>query len=152
VLADALGQAREAREHALDVGADPGAVAPAKGPGHEVLAHRERREHEAVFRHQRQAPGHDLRRSPAHQLLALEEDRAALGPQDARQRHHERGLARAVGPEQAGDLAGARLQAHALERLDLAVGRGQFAYLQHRALPQAASAADSSSSPSSAPR
>jgi hypothetical protein len=49
---------------------------------------------------------------------------------------HQGGLARAVGPEQAGDLAFARGEGDALQRLDLAVGGDDALDLEHQAVPR----------------
>ena len=63
---------------------------------------------------------------------ALEQDVAAVGHVQTRQAVEERGLARAVGADQAGDLARRNIERHAVERDDAAEAHRNVAHAQLR--------------------
>ena len=131
-LGPAFFQGGEPREQRLEVAGDRGMVAAQIGAGSQVFGHRHLRKHQPVLRHQGDAAADDAIGRLADQLVAVEAHRAAPRPQDAGDGVHQRRLAGAVGPEQAGDAAGIDRQRHALQRLDLAVGGDDVVHLEHR--------------------
>ena len=66
------------------------------------------------------------------QRVVVEIDRPCVRPDDAGDAVEERGLARAVGPDEAEDLAAVQVQRHAIESDDAAKPHGQVAHAEHR--------------------
>ena len=91
------------------------------------------REHQPVLRHQREAARDDARAARPAISSPSRRIGAAPGLAGCRRWYHQRGLAGAVGAEQAGDAALAGGERDALQRLDLAVGGGDVVDLEHRA-------------------
>jgi hypothetical protein len=132
-LAGALLQNGKTREHRVQVRLYPGAVPPEAevSAGEQVLARGHVREDEAVLGHQRDPAPDDVGGRSSRQLPSLEADRAAPRPEDPRDGVKQGRLARAVGAQDAGDLALARGQAHAFQRLDHPVRRDELLHLKH---------------------
>ena len=104
-------------------------------PGLEVLAHRQQREDLASLRHRRDPePGPGVGPEPGD-VLALPGDPPAADPLPPGDRPHQRGLADAVAPEDAGDLP--RLGGHrdVLQRLRRAVVEVDVLDVQHVSAP-----------------
>src|SRR5690606_41109954 len=76
-------------------------------------------------------PPFPTRRSSDLDRVAVEDDRPAARLQDAGDGADQRGLAGAVGADERDDLAGADLEADAVERLRVAVEHRQVADRQH---------------------
>jgi hypothetical protein len=90
--------------------------------GHQqVFFHAERRKHAAALGHQAHAAAHGLERGFLGDVVALEHDLAAARRIEADDRIHQRGLADAVAPEQAEDLALLELQRQPLENVGVPV-------------------------------
>jgi hypothetical protein len=120
-LAVALGQRGEQPVDPLEVLGPAGAVAVEVGAHLEVLAHGHGREHPAVLRHDRHAPGDPVAGRAAGDVLVAEPHAPAARPYQP-----ERGLqggrfAGGVAAQQADQLAGANLQRDALEDAHLPV-------------------------------
>jgi hypothetical protein len=71
---------------------------------------------------------------PGSRLAILPGDGALVGMEKAEGNPHRRGLARAVGAEEAEDFAGANAERHPVERLDLAEAFAQAVDLEHNAM------------------
>ena len=122
-LGEAFLQAREQREDAFQPRGAVGLAAVGGVGAHlQVLRHAHAREDSAAFRRLRDAQPRDLVGRHAGDVLAVIFDAAFLGAGSAEDRHHQRGFAGAIGPDQRDDLAGIDLDVDALERLDLAIG------------------------------
>jgi hypothetical protein len=145
VLHAPLAQDREIAEHGFQIARHAVAVAPGVGAHHQVVVHRQQREHLAPFRHVAQALLHDQRGVARGDVLARELDRATRRIEDARDGLEDGRLACAVAAQHGGDLSLAHLQAHAADGLDRAVrafdvgqaqdaGRGVHAVLALRRL------------------
>ena len=102
-LLPALLEPRKPCIHAFDVSIDLGLVTALVGTGEQIFPHAHLREDQAVLRHKRNAPADDPCRGQANEFVVAEPDRSASRFQDARDRHHQRRLAGAVGAEQAGN-------------------------------------------------
>src|SRR5207249_7653999 len=88
LLRGALGQAREEREHALEIGPDGRAVFAREGPELEILQHGHPREDPASLRRLGDAEPHDAVGRERVETLAAEGDAAAArtgGAQDGPQ-------------------------------------------------------------------
>ena len=103
-----------------------------EGAHHDVLGHAEAREglHELERAGQSQAA--DGVRRQTDDVAPGEADAALVGPDEARHRREERGLARAVRTDQPEDLALAEAQADARERLKPAVAFRELLDLEQR--------------------
>src|SRR2546425_8768769 len=129
-LADGLDL--EGGDHALDEGAGGQLLAPGGGPPdrveqevpahlqqparHEVVEHAHALEERDVLEGARHPElGHVGRRQP-RAVAALEEDAALVGMVEAADDVEQRGLARAVGPDDGEDLPALDVQAHAAQR------------------------------------
>jgi hypothetical protein len=80
---------------------------------------------------------HALVRAQARHILVEEPDLAALGGQASRDLTDERGLARAVGPDQRMHLAGLHLEAHAVGGNDAAEALRHALKLEHEIFSRA---------------
>ena len=98
----------------------------------QVLAHRQVGEDAAALGHVDDAEAHDRVRPQRADRLAVEPDAAAAGPHQAADRAQQRGLARAVGAEDADQLAALDPQRHLLQRADRAVVDREAVDLKHR--------------------
>ena len=126
-LAAAFLQAREQREDALDVRLDRRAIGACVGAHREVFLDRQRAEHAAALGHHREAAADELERRVAGDVVAVVADRARLDRQQPADALQRRRLARAVGADQADELAVADVEVDALDRLDAAVRRRRAA-------------------------
>ena len=124
--ADALVQAREQRQHPLEIAGDGSAAGPVSRPAVgtelQVLAHRQGRQDGAAFCDLHQAAFDDLVRLQPGQIFALEAHPAGLRFDQARQRQQGRRFARSVRTDEGANLAGVDLEADALHGLDVTVG------------------------------
>jgi len=89
---------------------------------------------------------HHVVAGDAVDLLALVDDVAALGPQQARDRPQRRRLAGPVGPDEGDDLAGVDGHRQVLHRGDVAVADAQALELEDDVLALAPSAGPLTSS------
>ena len=106
VLVAALGEDREHRVHALEIRGDcAGAVGAQVGAHEQVVADAHGREEPPSLGHVGDACRQHFVGLGRRQFLPIEPDRPAGGAHDARNRSHQRGLAGAIGADQAGDLA-----------------------------------------------
>ena len=96
---------RKRRVEALDVGADRGRIAPDGRAEREVFRDREAGEDVPPFRDEGDARGDHVLERDAGERFAGEGDRAGGRPDDAGDRREQRGLAGAVRPDDADDLA-----------------------------------------------
>src|SRR5206468_2600955 len=87
----------------------------------EVLADGKRAEQTPPLGDHGEPARRDLVRRPPVDDLAAEPDHAGADRQEARERAQERGLARAVGPHQRDELAGADLERETAQHLEIAV-------------------------------
>ena len=125
-------QAGKAPVDVRDVGRDLRRGSPSRvRAGVKVLLHVHARKHQTVLRHQCDAPGHHPGGRQPGQVLAVQDHGAGLGGENPRDGEHGRGLAGAVGAEQARDLAFGRVEADASQRLDVPIGRDQVSNAQH---------------------
>ena len=85
----------------------------------------------AVFRDVADAAAGDAVRRLAEEGLAAERDLAAAGLEQTGDGAQERGLARAVGADDADELAFGHVERDALQRAHGAVGDGKVADLEH---------------------
>jgi hypothetical protein len=129
-LGDALLQAREQREHPLQVLGDA-AVAPEECAHHEILADAEAIEDPAALGHVADTATDDVVGRGAGEHAILEVDRALAGDQQSGDRLERGGLAGAVVAEQRDDLAAAHLQRDPLQGADLAVVDVEAVKAQH---------------------
>src|SRR5260221_836622 len=83
---------------------------------------------------------------------AVEHDRALSGARIAADRHHQGGLAGAVGPDQGHDLAGVDIEVDAFERHHAAVEGGDAAHREQRLAHSPTSASTRATSSPSTPR
>src|SRR5215467_3074181 len=127
-------------EALLEVGKQREDAVEAEAPGldhrwqQQVLLDAERGEDAALFRTERDAGAPDLVRRPVDQLAPLELHRAGALADDAHDRLERRGLAGAVAAEQRHHLAGAHLEADAVQHVRLAVPGLQVLDRQQRAV------------------
>jgi hypothetical protein len=90
-------------------------------PHAQVLLHRQPREDLAALRHEADAGAGALVRRGALDRASVELDAAGLDRHQAHQRLEQSRLAHAVAPQDDGDLAGLRLQAHVAQDVRAAV-------------------------------
>src|SRR5438552_7626727 len=98
----------------------------------EVLADGKRAEQTPPLGDHGEPARRDLVRRPPVDDLAAEPDHAGADRQEARERPQERGLARAVGPHQRDELAGADLERETAQHLEIAVAGVNVADFQER--------------------
>jgi hypothetical protein len=114
-LTDALFQAREQGEHALQIGFVFARLAD--GRAHlQVFEHSHARENAAALRRLRELEPRDLMRRHARDVAAVEFNDPLARARIAAYRHHQGRLAGAVGADQRDDLAGLNVHVDALER------------------------------------
>ncbi len=125
-LSEPLPQTREQRQDSLNVfgefafGGDGGAYL-------QIFQHRHARKYASAFRRLCELePGDLVGRQPGN-VAAVEGDRPFARPRVAAHRHHQGGLAGAVGADQRDDLAGIDVEVDALERPHVAVKGGDAA-------------------------
>ena len=92
---------------------------------HDGFQHREMREQADVLERARDALERALRRARIHDRLALEQDLAGIGGENAGDEIEERRLAGAVRPDQRVDVAGRHLELEIVERVEAAEALGQ---------------------------
>ena len=98
----------------------------------DVVEHRHAVEQRHVLEGAADADARDGMARLAEDGAALEQDVAVVGHVEARQAVEERGLARAVGADQAGDLAGRHVEGDAVQRHDAAEADRYGAHAQQR--------------------
>src|SRR5688572_29108363 len=133
-LRRALFEPGEPAENALDVPIE--IIVTLVGAGMQILDDAHGREYQAVLRDQGDAACDYRMGRKSRDFLAGKANRAFSGLQDPGDRHHQRGLAGAVGAEKTGDRAARHFQRHALQRLDPAVGGDEVVDAQHYAPPR----------------
>src|SRR5438046_1061615 len=138
VLRGAFPEDREVAEHGFDVACDTVAVVPRVGAHHQVVAHRQQREHFAAYGHVAQARLHDLGRITRGDVAAAKFDAALARVDDAGDRLQDRRLAGAVRAEHGCDLALSNLQADAADRANRAVRALDIEELKHEVVAHAA--------------
>ena len=104
LLGGALAQAREQREHALEVGRDRVAVGAGEGAHLQVLEHGHAREDPATLRRLRDPQAHDAVGGEAVEALPVEDHGAPARPHRAEDGAEGGGLAGAVGADEGDDL------------------------------------------------
>jgi hypothetical protein len=112
----------------------------------QVVFHRHLAEQLAPLGHQRHAARHHGLHAGARDALAVQRQ-LAVGRQQAHRRAQQRGLAGAVGADDRDDLALFHMQAHAVHRLDGAVGDAEVFQLKDRVAHRASSSSSSSAPP-----
>src|SRR5574341_383645 len=125
LLSPPLAQDREERVDALEALPDPGAVSLDIGAHLEVLEDGHLRQHDAPLRHIGKPARQNLVGAEARDVLAVEHDAPARGPDEAHDGLEGGGLARAVGTDDADHLARAHLDGDVVEDGHLAVARSQ---------------------------
>ncbi len=90
------------------------------GVEQEVLEHRQPRQRSRDLEGPRHAEPGDRVGGAAREAVRAEADVTGIGRQEAAHHVEERRLARAVGPDEAGDAAAGDLQAHAVQRREAA--------------------------------
>ncbi|MDT4869713.1 hypothetical protein FQZ97_1047570 [compost metagenome] len=105
--------------------------AEAGKPHQQVLFHRQAREYLAALGHIGDAGVHPLVRLETGDGAAFPVHRAFLGRDQAHQAFEQGGLAHAIAPEQAGDLAHLRLEGQATEDVAAAVVLVELVDCQH---------------------
>ena len=97
---------------------------------HDVLAHRHAAEHRQVLEGAAHAQPGDLMRGRVGDRLAFEQDVAGLVLVQPAQAVEQRGLAGAVGADQAADVAALHIEAHAVEGDDAAEAHGHATHAE----------------------
>ncbi len=87
----------------------------------QVLFYRHAREDATPFRHNRHRFTHDFRRLPVGNVFTIKDNAPAAGARIATQGAKQRGLTRAVGPDQGDDFTLVDMQADVVQRLDFAI-------------------------------
>ena len=103
------------------------------GADHDVLAHADLGERLGDLEGAHHAGGADAMRRQAGDVLAVEGDAAGIGRVEAGDGREQRRLARAVGPDQADDLALAHVERGLVDGLQAAERLGELAHLKHGA-------------------
>jgi hypothetical protein len=125
LLSTALGEDGKEAVDALQRLPDAPAVHFDVGAHLEVLEHGHLGKDDAALRHIGEPARQHLVRAQAGDLLAVEDDPAARGADEAHDGLEGGGLARAVGTDHAHHLARVHLERDLVEDGDLAVARGQ---------------------------
>ena len=133
--------ARVQRARGDEIAPQPPALVAHAVPEHDVLAHGQAHEQLELLERAGQPEPRPLRRRRARDPAAGEEHVALLGPQQAGQHAEERGLARAVGPDEPDDAGGRHRQAHVAQGDQTAEAHGHVAGLDRRARRPSPSAA-----------
>ena len=133
-------QARKHREDPLDALADMAARMRQQTADLEVVVHAQRRKDLPPLGHLADAEITDPVAVESGDFPPLEADGARTRFQDSGQCTDQRGLAGAIGTDERDDLVGGHFEAHAIERLRIAIEHGQFAYRQHGIVLQLSSA------------
>src|ERR1700722_5887212 len=97
-------QSGKIAEAQREIPCDAFAVAPRVGTHHQIFAHRQERKHFPTLGHMTNTPAHNLIRRHVRDVLALEDDFAALRVENAGYRAQYRGFAGPVGTEYRDDL------------------------------------------------
>jgi hypothetical protein len=119
-LFDALLEAGKQCKHAFEIRSKM--CGAGNGGAHlQVFQHGHAHEDAPAFRRLRDFQPRDLVRRKLRDVAAGEDDLAFAGARVAEDRHHQRRLAGAVGPDQRHDLTLADVDINALERGDMAV-------------------------------
>ena len=150
-LGAAVGEPREQRENALEVGHEMSLVGHRRADL-QVFEHGHARKNPAAFGRLRDAELGDLVRRQRSDIAAGEADAAVVRARIAEYRHHQGRLAGAVGADQRDDLAFMHIEVDALERKHVAVRGLDAAQREEGRRHGLASVCASASSSSATPR